>query len=82
MKNFPLSNLNVPSSSLKPFPLVLSLVDCAKRQSSSFLALQVLEGHSEVSLKPSLLQANQAQLVPPVFTAEVLQPSEHLYGLL
>jgi len=42
--------------------------------------LQVLEGCSEVSLKPSLLQAEEAQLPQPVFIGEVHQPSDHLYS--
>ncbi|KAK4823457.1 hypothetical protein QYF61_002293 [Mycteria americana] len=42
--------------------------------------LQVLEGCCKVSLKPSLLQAEQPQLSQPVFIGEVLQPSDHLRG--
>jgi len=34
-----------------------------------------LEGRSEVSPQPSLLQAEQAQLLQSVFMGEVLQPS-------
>ena len=45
-------------------------------------SLQVLEGHNEVSSKPSLLQAKQAQLPQPFFIGEVLQPFHHLCGLL
>ena len=43
-------------------------------------SLQVLEGCSEVSPEPSLLQAEQGQLLQPVFIGEVLQPSEHLHS--
>jgi len=42
--------------------------------------LQVLEGHSEVSSEPSLLQAKQAQLPQPFLIGEALQPSHHLSG--
>ena len=41
---------------------------------------QVLEGHNEVSLEPSLLQANQAQFPQTFFTGEVLQPSDRPSG--
>ena len=44
-------------------------------------SLQVLEGHNEVSLEPSLLQATQAQFPQPFLLGEVLQPSNHLSGL-
>ena len=73
--------LNLPSLSLKPFPLVLSLSGCIK--SAAFLlvsSLQVLEGHDDISSEPSLLQAEQAQVPQPFFTGEVLQPSDHLCG--
>ena len=43
-------------------------------------SLQVLEGHSEVSLEPSLLQAKQALFPQPFFIGEVLQPSDPLSG--
>ena len=36
-----------------------------------------MEGHSEISPKPSFLQAEQAQLPQPVFKGEVLQPSNN-----
>jgi len=39
-----------------------------------------LKGCSEVTLQPSFLQAEQAQLPQPVFTGEVLQPSEAAGG--
>jgi len=39
-------------------------------------SLQVLEGHNEVSLEPSLFQAEQAQFPQPFFTGEVLLSSE------
>ena len=40
-----------------------------------------LEGHNEVSSKPSLLQAKQAQFSQSFLIGEVLQPSGHLSGL-
>ncbi|KAK4826170.1 hypothetical protein QYF61_006032 [Mycteria americana] len=43
---------------------------------------KVLEGCYKVSPEPSLLQAEQPQLSQPVFTGEVLQPSDHLCGPL
>lgn len=42
--------------------------------------LQVLEGCSEVSTQPPLLQAEQPQLSQPVFIREVLQTSYELCG--
>jgi len=76
VKNFFLtSNLNLPSFSLKPFPLVLSLPDHTKRVPLLLItSLHVLEGCSEVS--QSFLQAKQAQLPQPFSIREVLQPSE------
>jgi len=38
--------------------------------------------YSEVSLEPSLLQADQVHLPQLVFAGEVLQPSHHLRALL
>ncbi|XP_074006257.1 COX assembly mitochondrial protein homolog isoform X1 [Numenius arquata] len=43
-------------------------------------SLQILEGCYEVSLEPSLLQAEEPQLSQSVFTGEVLHPSDHLRG--
>ena len=43
-------------------------------------SLQVLKSCNEVSPEPSLTEAQQAQLPSPVFTGEVLQPSDHLCG--
>jgi len=42
--------------------------------------LQELEGHSEVSLEPSLLQVKQTLLPQPFLIGDVLQPSDHLSG--
>jgi len=42
--------------------------------------LPLRTGCNEISLEPSLLQAEQVQLPQPVFVGEVLQPSEHLCG--
>jgi len=44
------------------------------------LSLQVLEGHNEVSLDLSLLQAKQSQFPQSFFIGEVLQPSDNLSG--
>ena len=41
-----------------------------------------MEGCSEVSLKPSFLQAEQFQFPQPYFTGEVLQTFGHLCGPL
>ncbi|KAK4825513.1 hypothetical protein QYF61_000026, partial [Mycteria americana] len=65
VKNFFLiSNLNLPSFSLKLLPLILSLRSLTK----------ILEGCYRVSLEPSLLQAKQSQLSQPVLLGEVFQP--------
>jgi len=53
----------------QPFPLLF------------IRSLQVLEGHSEVSPEPSLLQAKQARFPQPFLIGELLQPSEHLSEL-
>lgn len=81
VKNFfVISNLNLPSFSLKPLPLVLLLHSLIKSPAPPVGPLQVLEGSYEVSLEPPSLQAEQPQLSQPVLTAEVLQPSDHLRG--
>ena len=72
-------NLNLPSYSLKPALLV---PDKESSPSSPLGLFQVLGGCSEVSLEPSLLEAEQAQLPQPALIREVLQPSEHPHGLL
>ena len=79
VKNFFLiSNLNLPCLCLKPFPLVLSL--SAIGPLLFIRSLQVLEGHNEISPKPSLLQAKQSRFPQPFLVGEVLQPSDHLSG--
>lgn len=57
-----ISNLNLPSSSWKPFSLVLSLPDNVKSLFISFL--QALKGHDEISLEPS---PNWSSLAPFTF---------------
>jgi len=42
--------------------------------------IQEVEGHNEVSLEPSLLEAKQAQFPQPFLIGEMLQPSHHLSG--
>jgi len=76
-KNFFLiSHLNLPSFSLHPFPLVLSLHTLVKSPSPSFLSAPSGTGScSKVTLEPSLLQAEQPQLPQPVLVGEVVQPS-------
>lgn len=72
-------NLNIPSSSLKLFPLVLlfyALVTCPSP--APFKVPSRYWNYSKVSLEHSLLQAEQAQLSQPVFTGEVVQPFDHL----
>ena len=64
---------------ISPCPITIH----TRKQSFSLLficSLQVLEGHNEVSLEPSLLQTKQAQFPQPFFIGEVLQPSHHLSG--
>ncbi|KAK4819077.1 hypothetical protein QYF61_025310 [Mycteria americana] len=76
VKNFFLvSNLNLPSFSLKPSPLVYHYMPFFPAG-----PLQVLEGCYKVSPQPSLLQAEPPQLSQPVFIGEVLQPTDHLHG--
>ena len=76
-----MSHLNLPSFSLKSFPLVLSLSDNVESQSPSCLhSPLVLEGHNEVALEPYLLQAEQAQLPHCAFMGEVLQPCDNPHG--
>ena len=80
---FPISNLNLPLFSLGPSPLVLSPLPLMESLSSSPAGpLQVLGGHNGVSMGPSLLQTEQAQLSQPLFRGEMLQPSENPCGLL
>jgi len=81
-KNFSLiSHLNLPSFSLEPFPLVLSLHPLVKSPSPSFLSAPSGTGScSKVPSQPSLLQAEQPQLPQPGLVGEVLQPSDHLRG--
>ena len=83
VKNFFLiSSLNLPSSSLKPFPLVLLLDALCIKSLPSFSVgpLQVLEGLYMVSSEPSLLQAEESHLSQPVLIGKVLQLSDHLCG--
>jgi len=78
-KNFFLiSNLNLPSVSLEPFPLVQSLHTLGKSPSPSFLSAPSGTGScSKVTPEPSLLQAEQAQLPQPLLVGEMLQPPHH-----
>jgi len=82
VKNFFLiSNLNLPSFSLEPFPLVLSLYTLRKAPlHPSCRPLQALKGCYKVTPESSLLQAEQPQFSQPVLIGKVLQPSDHLCG--
>ena len=82
VKNFLLiSNLNLLSQ-FKTIPSCpITINPCKQPYSLLFIcSLQVLEGHSDVSPEPSLLQAKQAQFPQPFLTGEVLQSSDHLSG--
>ena len=80
---FLISSLNLPSFSLTPLPLVLSLQALVKVPLQlSCRPLQALEGHSKVFPQPSLLQAEQPQLSQPFLPVEGFQPSDHCWGLL
>jgi len=53
------------------------------QSSASILMTQnweILEDYNRVSLEPSLLLTEQAQLSQPVFIEEVFKPSDHLCG--
>ncbi|KAK4827563.1 hypothetical protein QYF61_019187 [Mycteria americana] len=65
-----ISNLNLPTFSLKPLPLVLS-----PHALAPFTCWKAARRSPR-----SLLQAEQPQLSQPVFVGEVLQPSGHLHG--
>jgi len=82
-KNFFLiSNINLTSLNLTPLPLVLSLHALVKSPAPAFLigTLQVLNGCNKVSPQPSVLQAEQPQLLQSALIGEVLQPSDHFCG--
>ena len=76
VKNFLLtSDLNLPSFSLKPFPLLLALSSHVKSAPSLLTgSLQAQGGHNEFSPEPPLLRAEQTQLPQPASIGEVLQP--------
>ena len=70
-----------PKSPLSQFktipPCPITIHSCKQPFPLLFIhSLQVLEGHNEVSLEPSLLQAKESQFPQPFFIGEVLQPSE------
>ena len=84
MKNFLLtSNLNIPSHSLKPFPLALSLSDLAgalrKGQPQlTATSLQVVIESSKVSPEPPLLLIEQSQLLQPLLIRPLRQTPHQL----
>jgi len=70
---FRISDLNQPSFSLEPFPLILSLDPLVKSPSPSFLLAPSGTGNcSKVTPEPCLLQAEQPQPPQPVLVGEVL----------
>ena len=70
-----MSSLNLPCWSLKPFPLVLSLITCEKRPAptSSTMSFQVVVESDEVSPYTSPPHAKQSQLLQSLLTGFVLQ---------
>ena len=73
-------NLNSSFLYFKVFP-PCSITIRLSEKSLPFLLIsstQLLEGHNEVSLEPSLLQAKEDQICQPFIIREVLQPSDHL----
>ena len=79
---FLISNLNLPSFSLKTLPLVLSLHALVKSPSPSFLEAPLMYWKAAIRSSQSLLQAEQPQLSQPFLTGEVFHPSDHCCGLL
>ena len=81
---FLVSNLNLPSLSLKPLPLFLSQQPLLKSLSSSFLKLPfyILKGLYQVTSELSLLQAQQPRLSQPVLIGEVFHSFDHFVVLL
>ncbi|NXH46292.1 PO6F2 factor, partial [Dicaeum eximium] len=74
-----------PLPSLKPFPLVLSWIPCPTCPCKTvpiLVPLYVLGGCCKLSPEHSLFQTEHPQLFQPAFTGEMLQPSDHLCGLL
>lgn len=71
------SNLNMPSFSLEPFSLVLSLPDHLKSWCFSCFSL-VSESCNEVSPKPSFLQTRHAQLPQLFFLSTIQQGLDRL----
>ena len=81
---FLLSNLNLPSLSLKKISPCSLSTDSAKESVSFFpvAPLQILKGRSQFTTQPSLLQAEQPQLPQPVLTGEVFHSADHCCGPL
>jgi len=72
---FPISNLNPPCHSLRPLPLVLSLVTWEKRPAPPLTtpSCQAVVESEKVSPQPLLLQTKQPQLPQPLPLRPVLQ---------
>jgi len=76
-----MSNLYLPSFSLKPLPLVLSLHTLVKSLCLSFLESSFIYWKAAVRSSWSLLQAEQPQLYhQPFLIGEVFQPSDNFCG--
>ena len=79
---FLISNLNLPSLSLKPFPLVLSLQTLLKTVPFFPVApFQILKGCYLITSEPSLLQAEEPQLSQPVLVGEVFHSMDRCHSL-
>ena len=74
---FLISNINLLPLSLQQFPLALSQQTLLKSLFPSYSPFWVLRGHlrSQVSPKPSLLQAKQPQLSQSVWQADTVLKS-------
>lgn len=66
---------NVPSSSSKSFPLVLTILDCVKNQSPS--SLHTVFKYWKAAVRP---KAVQDQLHQSFFIVKMLQPYDHFCG--
>lgn len=78
---FPVSSLNFLSFSLYPC-LAPTIPDADSLSSFSVGALQIQEGCCDVSMQPSLLQAEQFQLSQPVFMGKMFWSSDQFHGPL
>lgn len=82
-----LPNISSPLPGLRPLPLVLSWIPCPTCPCNSIPIqclgpLYVLGGCCKFSPEHFLLQTEHLQLSQPAFIGAMLQPSNHLFGLL